>query len=361
LDDGRRRPEVVKALVVLNKLNDLTGSETYCLGLVKALVGSGWDVDVFTLRSTERMRERVAALGAGVHTYPSFPPERPDRVVTMHPLATFLALRRVPEDVPTMAVVHGITSDEAPVRPARIDRFVAVSPLVADTLTARDGIWPTDVVVIPNGIDLEVFDAPPLPAAPDGVRVLWASTYIPLRRSALAALLAAVERLDRVTLTMVGDHLPGDLASSNGDVRIVPKTEDVAALISDSDVVAGLGPGRILLEALAMNRAALCLNVEGKAEYLGEKNVARLERYLDEWGGELEALLDPETVFRHQNKRRLVAERFDERTNLARLERELRDLQKREQTPARYRARGAGRGYFLAREYAALRLLSGRR
>ncbi len=351
----------MRALVVVNKLNALTGSETYCLGLVKALVRSGWDVDVFVLRSTEPMRKRVASLGASVHTYPSFPPARPDRVVTMQPLSTFLALRRVPTDIPTLAVIHGITHDEAPVRRARIDRFVAVSPLVADTLTTRDAIWPSDVVVIPNGIDLEAFDAPATTTVPDVVRVLWASTYVPLRRSALAALLATVERLDGVTLTVVSDHLPGDLVAPNGRVSVVPKTENMPALIADFDVVAGLGPGRILLEALAMNRAALCLNIDGKAEYLGGANAARLEHYLDDWGTELETLLDAETVFHHQNRRPLAAERFDERATFGQLERELRGLRKRDSTRPFSHTRAAPRVYLLAREYAALRLLSGRR
>lgn len=344
----------MRALVSLNKLNDHTGSETYCLGLVRRLVEHGWPVDVFALYSSPAMEERVAALGGRLYTYPSFPSARPDRLVTMHPLATSLTVRRVDSSVPTVCVVHGVTADEAPVRPARIDRYVAVSPFVADELTRRHGIVREHVVVVPNGVDLRRFDAPPVAGPPDPVRLLWPSTYIPLRHTALAALVAAVERLEHTRLSVVADHLPPDLVPAGERIEVVAKSARIEELIERCDVVAGLGPGRILLEGLAMNRAALALNVRGRAEFLTEANRARLEYYLEDWGSPADALLEPKTVFEHQNLRAVAKRLYDEERNLDLVIRHLEDVRKRRRSPARYYVNDLRRARLLARSYRGL-------
>lgn len=349
----------MRALVSLNKLNDHTGSETYCLGLVRRLVERGWTVDVFALYSSPAMEERVAALGGRLYTYPSFPAVPPDRVVTMHPLATSLTVRRVESSVPTVCVVHGVTADEMPARPARIDRYVAVSPFVADELTRRHGIVPEHVVVVPNGVDLRRFDAAPVARPPDPVRLLWPSTYIPLRHAALRALVTAVERLEHTRLTVVADHLPPDVVPATDRIEVVAKSARIEELIERCDVVAGLGPGRILLEGLAMNRAALALNVRGRGEFLTEANRARLEYYLEDWGSPVEDLLEPGTVFEHQNLRAVAERLYDEAANLDLVIGHLEAVPKRRRSPARYYVSDLRRARLLARSYRDL--VSGRR
>ncbi len=351
----------MRALVALTKLNDLTGSETYSLDLVEALVDAGWDVDVFTILSSRAMEDRVSSLGARLHTYPSYPPTVPDRVVTMHPLATFLLLRKLPRHVPTLAVILGITRDEAPTRLDRVDRFVAVSPLVADRLVAHYRVSQEDVVVIPNGIDLQDFHAPSIRDEPRIVRVLWASTYIPLRHSGLVALIRAVQSLESVTLTIVNDNLPPDLAVEGDRITLVEKSPRVQDLITRADVVVAVGPGRVLLEALAMNRAALCLNVQGRGEYMASENRDRLEYYLHDWGAPIETLLDPPTVFAHQNQRSVVAAHFDAQTNFGLLEAEMRQLGKTSRRSVRSLVNDAARAPFLARSYAYVRFIRRRR
>ena len=343
-----------RVLVALNKLNDLTGSETYCLGLVKHLVASGSAVELFTLYSSAWMEERVRSLGGRLYTYPDFPTTAPDRLLTMHPLATSLALRRVPRDVPTLAVIHGVTPGEMPVRTDRIDRFVAVSAFVAAKLVARDRIAPDEIAVIRNGIDLHEFDAPRIDQEPSLVRALWASTTVRSRRPALTALAAAVERSEHVHLTIVEDNLPRALVPAGDRIDVVAKTRDVRDLIRRSDVVCGVGVGRILLEALAMNRAALSLNVHGKAEFLADGNSEKLEFYCDEWGADAATLLTPSAVFRGQNRRSLAAKEYDMDVNLRRLERELETLRKRERGHLAFSAREAARLAFVAAAYAAL-------
>jgi hypothetical protein len=327
----------VNIVVGLTKLNDHTGSESYCLELVKALRAAGHEVEVFALYGSPDLEAELGRLGASLCLFPRPLRLRPDRAVCMHPLATALLLRRVGRDVPALSLVHGVIAGEAPVRAPRIDRWVAVSPYVADHLADNEGLQWEDIRVVPNGIDLDRFIAPALDAAPGRVRVLWASTYIPLRRQALEALAAAVLERNDAELTVVADRLPSGLLPDDDRIRVVPKGRDVVALIGDHEVVAGLGPGRILLEALAMNRAALCLNVEGKAVYLDGSNLAAVEYYREDWGGQAAPLLDPAVVLANANRRRVAEANCDAGANMASVVQEVEGLTRRLGAPVRYR------------------------
>lgn len=344
----------MNVVIGLTKFNDRTGSEVYCLELVKALRAAGHDVEVFALYSSREGREELESLGARLCTYPKPLSLVPDRVVCMQPLATALLLARVSRSVPALAVVHGVIPGEAPVRARRIDRFVAVSPFVADHLVRVEGLLRDDVAVIPNGIDLERFDARRTAEPADPVRVLWASTYMPLRHQALVALAQGVLEGARTELTVVDDRLPAGLLPESERIRVVPKGRSILDLIGEHDVVAGLGPGRILLEALAMNRAALCLNLDGLAEYMDGGNLERLEYYRETWGGQVARLLDPAVVLANQNRRGVAEANYDASANVARVVRELDALTRRESAPLRYRLTTVRRLPALARDYALI-------
>jgi glycosyltransferase involved in cell wall biosynthesis len=328
----------VNVVVGLTKLNDHTGSEVYCLELVKALRAAGHAVEVFALYGSADLEAELRELGASLCVFPKPLRLVPDRVVCMHPLATALLLQRVERDVPALAVVHGVTAGEAPVRASRIDRWIAVSPFVADHLVEVEGLCRSDVGIVPNGIDLERFFAPEVAAAPEQVRVLWASTYLGIRRRAIEELAAAVIARPNAELTVVADLLPSGLVPTHERVRIVPKSREIVELIRAHDVVAGLGPGRILLEALAMNRAALSLNIDGRGVYLDADNLEQVEYYREEWGGPIAPLLEPGAVLAGSNRRQLALERYDAAANMAAVVGEIERVSRRARSPFRYRA-----------------------
>jgi glycosyltransferase involved in cell wall biosynthesis len=327
----------VNVVVGLTKLNDYTGSERYCLDLVRALRAAGHEVEVFALYGSQELNAELEQLGASLCVFPRQLRLRPDRVVCMHPLATALLLRRVDRNVPAISLVLGVTAGEAPVSASRIDRWVAISPYVAGHLVDEEGLRSEDVVVVPNGIDVARFPAPAKAAASERVRVLWASTDIPLRRKALEALCAAVIERPEAELTIVADLLPDGVVPELDRIRVVSKERDVVGLICAHDAVAGLGPGRILLEALALNRPALCLNIDGKGLYLDEQNVEGTEFYREDWGGPLAPLLDPAVVAENGNRRHVVAQRYDAAVNIVQVVREVEQLSRRAASPARYR------------------------
>ena len=327
----------MNVVVALTKLNDYTGSERYCLDLVKALRAAGHEVEVFALYGSRELEAELEQFGASLCVFPRQLRLRAERVVCMHPLATALLLLRVGRDVPALSLVLGVTSGEAPVSAGRIDRWVAISPYVARHLVEEEGLRLEDVVVVPNGIDLDRFPAHAPAVTAERVRVLWASTYIPLRRKALGSLCTAVLERPETELTIVADLLPDGVVPEHDRIHVVSKERDVVGLIAAHDVVAGLGPGRILLEALALNRPALCLNIDGKGLYLDEQTVEGTEFYRENWGGPLAPLLDPTVVAANGNRRHVVVQRYDAAENVAQVVRELEQLRRRPSSPARYR------------------------
>ncbi len=344
----------MQVTVCINKLDDVTGTETYCLDLLDELAASGHEADVFTLRSAPAIAARVKATNARLSTYPAYPSRPADRLIVMHPLATTLLLRRMPAGVPTLALIHSPWPDEYPVRLHRIDKFVAVSPFIADLLRTKHRIRAEDIAVIPNGVDTAHYDAAPVPRPPLPVRVLWASVYHPDRHEALVAVLEAVLAREDLRLTVVDAHLPAGLIPDDERVEVVPKRPDSRDLLAKADVVCALGPGRILLEGLAMNKAALCLNTHRRGEYLDEDTRLRAEYYFSAWGRPVRDLLAPDEVARNANLRSIALRHYDKATNFGQLIGEVEELKKRRTSPTRYRLADVRRLPYLARAYGVL-------
>ena len=130
-------------------------------------------------------------------------------------------------------------------------------------------------------------------------------------------------------LTVVEWNLQAALVTGEARIDVVPKTGDPRELIMQADLVCALGPGRIILEAVGMNRAAICLNTSGRGEYFTERNRMKLEYYMGDWGESIDALLTPAQVSAHQNHRAVIQRHYDRNATLRHLVRHLEALEKR--------------------------------
>ncbi len=212
--------------------------------------------------------------------------------------SAWLACQR--SGVPFVTTYHGTYGEEFPFKRlynsvmARGRIVIAASQFIADLITARHGIDPTRLRVIPRGVDPAVFDPATVSGSriaklvtdwrlPDDVRVVM----LPGRLTSWkghAVLLNAVARLNRpdVMCVFVGstqgrhdyarhlERLATRLRISDR-LRLVGQCGDMPAALCLSDVVvhASTRPeafGRVVIEAQAMARPVIASDLGGPVE-----------------------------------------------------------------------------------------------
>jgi glycosyltransferase involved in cell wall biosynthesis len=212
--------------------------------------------------------------------------------------SAWLACQRT--GVPFVTTYHGTYGEGVPFKRrynsvmARGRIVIAASHFIAELVTARHGVDPARIRVIPRGVDPAVFD-PAIIAGnriakladgwrlPEGVRTV----VLPGRLTSWkghAVLLDAIARLGRpdVMCVFVGSHqgrhrYAGALeqqASRLGiaeRLRLVGECDDMPAALALSDVVvhASTQPeafGRVVIEAQAMGRPVIASDLGGPVE-----------------------------------------------------------------------------------------------
>jgi len=183
-----------------------------------------------------------------------------------------------------------------------VDRVVAVAPAVADATRRERGLRGDQVVTIPNGVDLESFDASCHPRAEARAQALreWGLAddeaavgaighLSPVKGHAdfLEAAARIVARHPRTRFLLVGD---GPLrATLEGHARRLGLHErvvfaglraDVARVLAALDVVVlpshTEGLSNVLLESMAMSRPVVATAVGGNSDVLRDRASGRL-------------------------------------------------------------------------------------
>ena len=212
--------------------------------------------------------------------------------------SAWLACQRT--GTPFVTTYHGTYGETLPFKRrynavmARGEIVIAASRFIADLVTARHGIDPSRIRVIPRGVDPAVFDPAAVSAErisrlrqawrlPDGMRV----AMLPGRLTAWKGhtiLLDAIARLSRqnVVCVLVGSdqgrwRYSAQLRQRAEDLRIgerlrmVWHCDDMPAALMLADVVvhASTQPeafGRVVIEAQAMGRPVIASDLGGPVE-----------------------------------------------------------------------------------------------
>lgn len=237
------------------------------------------------------------------------------------------------------------------------DALVAISPEIRDALLSLRIGTPSQIQVIPLGLDLGSFLAVERPAgtlraqlglAPEVPLVGVFGRLVPIKDN--ETLLAAVARLPGVHLAVVGD---GELRAAltagaarlgiAGRVHFTGWWSDVAAAMSDVDVVAltsrNEGTPVSLIEASAAGRPVVATRVGGVPDVVKDAVTGYLARPGDagEVAGLVRRLLDEPDARRAMGEagRREVRDRFSQERLLG----DIRDLYSSLGVEARGRAR----------------------
>ena len=212
--------------------------------------------------------------------------------------SAWLACQRT--GTPFVTTYHGTYGETLPFKRrynavmARGEIVIAASRFIADLVTARHGIDPSRIRIIPRGVDPAVFDPAAVSAErlsrlrqawrlPDGMRV----AMLPGRLTAWKGhtiLLEAIARLSRqdVVCVLVGSdqgrwRYSAQLRQRAEDLRIgerlrmVGHCDDMPAALMLADVVvhASTQPeafGRVVIEAQAMGRPVIASDLGGPVE-----------------------------------------------------------------------------------------------
>lgn len=291
----------------------------------------------------------------------------PDLVHSHHWMSGVTALPAARHwNVPHVQSFHSVAAlpgaplaeGEPPESPARVpgealvasetDAIVSVSTAEARTVVERCGADPERVLVVPPGVDLDVFrprkhsDQPPDERWASGPYVLFAARLQPLKGADLAVrALASMPPKLRPTLVISGD-ISADFSDYAASLRELVTTTGV------SDKVVIIGPrshqelahlmrhcavflvpshsetfGLVALEAAASGVPVIASATGGLREVVvhSETGLLMLDRDPDAWARALGALLSqPETIARQGVVARIHARRFTWKDSAERLD-----------------------------------------
>ncbi|HHX10334.1 MAG TPA: glycosyltransferase family 4 protein [Firmicutes bacterium] len=310
-----------KASVLMLPMSlDIGGAETHVVSLSKGLKSLGWEVYVAS-HGGQRVRDLEAA---GIpHFYAPLHSRRPlnmarayrviSRLVDTYEIDLIHAHARIPiwiaekiaakRNIPLVATYHGCFKGGFPwvFFSRQGDRTIAISEVIRQYIVREFGFDADKITVIPNGIDVGVFNphahrtrAETRQALDIAENVDAVIAYVSRMDGDLAhaAVVAAetVSELSRkypdIMLLVAGDGSDFGIVKTKADeinsrldrevIRCLGFVLDIPSLLAATDIV--LGMSRAALEAMAMAKPVVIFGPEGIFGPVSPDNIDMLEK-----------------------------------------------------------------------------------
>ncbi|PQO41225.1 hypothetical protein C5Y96_00475 [Blastopirellula marina] len=250
----------LKILITNTQMIGRSGTEMYVHDLARALIRSGHSPIVYSPDQGPLAKELARNSVPIVATLDKIS-ETPDIIHGHHTLQTLAAMLYFPT-TPGIFVCHDFDAwHDTPPKLPRIGRYLAVDQTCADRLVLAEGIDRSQVTILTNPVDLQLFQRRcPLPAKPR--KAIIFSSYG--NRESIQPIQRACDQLG-IELDAVGQHF--------GAVCDEPHKR-----LPEYDLV--FAKGRCAREALAVGCAVIYCDVFGMSFLVTSDEVA----HLNQWG-----------------------------------------------------------------------------
>lgn len=250
----------MRVLITNTRLEGRGGTETFVRQLARGLQAFGHSAIAYGSNPAELPRLLESDL-IPVATDLEHLPFRPDIIHAQHHLDAMTAITALP-GVPAIYHCHGAIWRESVPKHPRIHHYLAVSSTLKERMSVEFLVPPTDVSVLPNGVDMRRFRAR-LGAPPERLaRALFYNSRHDVDGPTVLAIRSAVERRG-IALDVVGTRA--------GRMAHAPET-----LLPQYDVV--FASGLSAIEAMACGCAVVVLGRTSCGELVRPGNFDRYRR-----------------------------------------------------------------------------------
>lgn len=246
---------MLKILLSCNNFSYLSGSPLYIYTLAKEFKALGNDVTIYSEYIGGVITDKARELGIKVINKV----DSNEKYDVMHLCQKWSKHLLYIYDTPAVYTIHSEFPCEEPIRDARIKKYIAIRPSIAEK-------WGINCEIIYNPIDFERFH--PFPK-PKEELVLFVGTIDNLREKSALALVEECKNRG-IKYRFVGQKF----ANWADNLNWYPDTWDIEEHLKDATETAGIMLGRTSLEGLCADIPAIIYDVD---LYGNIKSISRIE------------------------------------------------------------------------------------
>lgn len=270
----------MKVLMLCKSLT-LGGVETHLLTLCQGLKDQGHQVWLVSRKLGKEIKNLLEAMDVpwSEKNSPGEVSELIKRegieIVHLHPWEKTLAMEKIYQvtKVPFVVTCHGLTKEAVLPLSETASKFICVSEAVRRFMLSINFL-PARCVVIHNPIDLKKF-RPHLTEEEPGLIVFAARLSVDKYKAA-NQLVSAVAKINKAQLWILGDGNKKRKISHGERVSFLGATYHPEEIMARASIICG--ESRVVMEAMAMGKAALVLGNNGYLGPIGKKNFEDLEK-----------------------------------------------------------------------------------